>query len=200
MKAMLYKTFDINVGSTLPSFIIAILFCYPLPMPWLDLFCVFFLIISTLPFCFLFHRERQDRWYELAPTFPFSPKAIVGEKYLLSFLFICPLPFLMCLGLQLDFVGTSTPPVAVACRAITIMLIFSACFLFLTFWLGPKRILLFYLPLLAIFFGLDLLCLHWKGCLLIHLPLPVLPCLAVAVVFFLLSYLAAVSRYHHRIW
>lgn len=73
MKAMLYKTFDINVGSTLPSFIIAILFCYPLPMPWLDMTCVFFLILSTLPLCFLFHRERRDRWYELAPPSP-SPQ------------------------------------------------------------------------------------------------------------------------------
>lgn len=200
MKAMLYKTFDINVGSTLPSFIIAILFCYPLPMPWLDMTCVFFLILSTLPLCFLFHRERRDRWYELAPTFPFSPKAIVGEKYLLSFLFILPLPFLMCLGLHLDFVGAVPPPFPVAFRAVAMMLVFSACFLFLTFWLGPKRMLLFYLPLLALFFALDLLCLYEKGCLLVYLPLPILPSLAVAVVFFLLSYRAAVGRYHHRTW
>lgn len=200
MKAMLYKTFDINVGSTLPSFIIAVLFCYPLPMPWLNLFCVFFLIISTLPLCFLFHRERRDRWYELAPTFPFSPQNIVGEKYLISFVFICPLPFLMGIGLHLNYVGTAPASFHVAFRAIAIMLIFSACFLFLTFWLGPKRILMFYLPLLALFFGLDLLCLHWKGCLLAHLPIPFPLCLAVAVVIFLLSYRAAVHRYHHRTW
>lgn len=200
MKALLYKTFTVNAGSTLPSYLIVILFCCPLPFPWLDQISTYYLIMATLPSVFLFHRERKDKWYQLAPTLPISPWRIVGEKYLLAMLFVIPIPFLMEVALRLNYVGIPAPTAAVAFRSIALMLVFSACFLFLTFWLGPARISWFYLPLLLLFFLFDAGCWFIAGSLLIHLPISVPLSLAIALLFFLLSYRAAVGRYVHRTW
>ena len=84
MTALLYRTFAINVGSTMPSFVVVLLFCFPLPFPWLDYLSIYTILLATLPTVFLLQRDRKDRWYELAPTLPISPQAVVGEKYLLS--------------------------------------------------------------------------------------------------------------------
>ncbi|MCI6989838.1 MAG: ABC-2 transporter permease [Clostridiales bacterium] len=200
MTALLYRTFAINVGSTMPSFVVVLLFCFPLPFPWLDYLSIYTILLATLPTVFLLQRDRKDRWYELAPTLPISPQAVVGEKYLLTGGYVCLLPLLIANGQQFFSAHLAPPPMGRTLLAIALLLVFSACFLFLVFWLGPRRLVLPYLLLLVLFLALDMGCGVLTGHPLTFQPVPPLPFLAGAVLLFLLSYRAAVGRYIHRTW
>ena len=87
MKALFYRTFYVNQGSTLPAFLIILLFCI-LPLPWLT--SIFLpVLMGSLPMLFLLQRDQKDRWYDLAPMLPLSPLGI-GEREIFPGRDLCP--------------------------------------------------------------------------------------------------------------
>ena len=99
MKALFYRTFTVNQGSTLAAFLAVLLLCV-LPIPWLTL--IFFPVLwGSLPMLFLFQRDQRDRWHDLVSVLPIPPGDVVKEKYLLAGLCALGYPWCMTFGLAI---------------------------------------------------------------------------------------------------
>ena len=194
MKALLYKDLWIARWTILPMLIFSVVLC-AVPLPFST---------ATLPMAYgclllpcLFQQENRERWYALAAMLPYSPRALVGSKYLLSG------GVIVLLGLACFFGPlAASPGLSSAERFAGVetlvggLLAFYAFSLPTLFFLGPGNLVGAYLTGLAGFalFGLFRLFFdeaHPEG-----IPLP----LILALLLFLVSFLVAGKAYDKRQW
>ena len=136
MNILLYKTFTVNQGSTLPSYLVILIICC-LPVPWQYGSILYPLVLGTLPTLFLFQRDTKDRWFTLVPNLPIAPKKVIAEKYLLSALTALLIPVAMAAGQWNSY--APVPSVWVVLNHAGLLLLDSAVMLPLTFRRGPHR-------------------------------------------------------------
>lgn len=192
MKLLFYKTFLVNQTKSLPPFVVILCLCV-LPLPWQQVSLLYPLFLSSLPVLLLLLQDQKDRWYELLSTFPLSPYAVLGEKYLLAGISSLLFPLSMFAGQKIScFLPEELEPTPEKLLfTIAFLLIFHALFLFILFRWGPHRVLPSY------FLGAAV-------CLLAPLSSwmfshPVL-FLGAALLVLLVSFLAAVRLYPSRRW
>ena len=153
MKALFYRTFYVNQGSTLPAFLAVLLLCV-LPIPWLT--SIFFPVLwGSLPMLFLFQRDRRDRWHDLASMLPISPRDVVKEKYLLAGLCALGYPWCMAFGLAIMADTVAQPTLDLVLFATGSLLCFFALFLPLALGRREKGVGGPYLFLSILFYAIE---------------------------------------------
>ena len=202
MNILLYKTFTVNQGSTLPSYLVILVICC-LPVPWQHGGVIFPLVLGTLPALFLFQRDTKDRWLTLVPNLPISPRKIIAEKYLLSALSALLVPAAMAAG---QWVGYApAPSFWIALNHAGLLLLAYTVMLPLTFRRGPHRPFVPYLLSIA-FVMLVIIACNACG---FHVmsrtfaPLPVVTTLLLflgSALLFAASFPLAQRWYLHRRW
>lgn len=194
MKALLYKDLWIARWTILPMLIFSVVICV-VPLPFST---------ATLPLAYgclllpcLFQQENREHWYSLAAMLPYSPRALVGSKYLLSGGVIVLLGLACFFGPLAASPGLSSAErLADVETLVGVLLAFYAFSLPTLFFLGPGNLVGAYLTGLAGFglFGLFRLFFdeaHPEG-----IPLP----LILALLLFLVSFLVAGKVYDKRQW
>lgn len=198
MKALFYRTFYVNQGSTLPAFLIILLFCI-LPLPWLT--SIFLpVLMGSLPMLFLLQRDQKDRWYDLAPMLPLSPWELVKEKYFLAGICALCYPWIMAFGqIIASYDEIPTPSLDMTLFATGALFLFFACFLPLAFFQTAKRIWVPYLIVLALFYAIESMMISWQrqhqGPSILHDFLWVL---ILGALLFLVSFPLSMRLYAHQ--
>ena len=197
MKALFYRTFTVNQGSTLAAFLAVLLLCV-LPIPWLN--SIFFPVLwGSLPMLFLFQRDQRDRWHDLASVLPIPPGDVVKEKYLLAGLCALGYPWCMTFGLAITADAVAQPTLNLVLFATGSLLCFFALFLPLALGRGGKGVWVPYLFLAILFYAIECAAaslLYYPAGLAISNHFDLFPwVLLLGALLFLASYPVAVGRY-----
>lgn len=197
MKALFYRTFTVNQGSTLAAFLAVLLLCV-LPIPWLT--WIFFPVLwGSLPMLFLFQRDQRDRWHDLASVLPIPPGDVVKEKYLLAGLCALGYPWCMTFGLAITADAVAQPTLDLVLFATGSLLCFFALFLPLALGRGGKGVWVPYLFLAILFYAIECAAaslLYYPAGLPISNHFDLFPwVLLLGALLFLASYPVAVGRY-----
>lgn len=203
MNILLYKTFTVNQGSTLPSYLAILIICC-LPVPWQYGSILYPLVLGTLPVLFLFQRDAKDHWFALVPSLPIAPEKVIAEKYLLSALSALLIPAVMAAGQWISSYAPA-PSLGNLLNHAGFLLLDYAVMLPLTFRRGPHRPLVPYLLAIA-FVILVILACNACGFYVVSTTLSPLPVVTILLLFlgsallFAASFPLAQRWYLHRRW
>ena len=198
MKALFYRTFYVNMDFSFFAFLGPLLLCV-VPLPWLT--SIFLpVLMGSLPMLFLLQRDQKDRWYDLAPMLPLSPRDLVKENYFLAGICARCSPGIMAVG---QTVARSdeipTPSLDMSLFATGALFLFFACFLPLAFFQTAKRIWVPYLIVLALFYAIESMMISWQrqhqGLSILHDFLWVL---ILGALLFLVSFPLSMRLYAHQ--
>lgn len=197
MKALLYKDLWVCRRTTLTALLLGVALCV-IPFPF-DPFPML-LIYGSMLLPQLVHQEHQDHWYPLATMLPYSPRALVGGKYLLAGSVAAILGAASFFGQLVTCPGASAAEHLHAAGCIVgPLLVVYAIFLPALFHLGPDSATAAYI----IAFGST--CCAGAIAALTGLSEALLPqhlslFLLLALLLFLASFPVAVKRYEKRLW
>src|SRR5699024_3112719 len=143
------------------AFLGPLLLCV-VPLPWLT--SIFLpVLMGSLPMLFLLQRDQKDRWYDLAPMLPLSPRELVKEKYFLAGICALCYPWIMAFGQTIArYDEIPTPSLDMTLFATGALFLFFACFLPLAFFQTAKRIWVPYLIVLALFYAIESMMISWQ--------------------------------------
>lgn len=202
MNILLYKTFTVNQGSTLPPYLVILIICC-LPVPWQYGGILYPLVLGTLPVLFLFQRDTKDHWFTLVPNLPIAPEKVIAEKYLLSALTALLIPAVMAAGQWNSY--ASVPSVWIVLNHAGLLLLDYAVMLPLAFRRGPHRPLVPYFLAIAFVILVILVC-SVCGVYVVSTTLFPLPVVTILLLFlgcallFAASFPLAQRWYLHRRW